>query len=149
MALLLLIGVPILELWVFVQVANAVGFWWALFGLAALSIGGLWLTKVAGLGVLARFRERVAKGESVDRELADGLLLLLAGLMLLFPGFVTGALGLLLLLPPVRALVRPLVSKRGRRSHVQVITATYRPGQPPIDVDGTEATPPRGELDTP
>jgi UPF0716 protein FxsA len=146
LALLLLIAVPILELWVFVQVANAIGFWWALLALATLSIGGAWLTKLAGVGVLGRLRQRVAAGESPDRELADGVLLLVAGLLLLVPGFVTGVIGLLLLLPPVRALVRPLVGRRRGSTRVRVITATYRTGDGPIDVQSTEQTPPRGEL---
>jgi UPF0716 protein FxsA len=142
--LVLLLAVPVLELWVFVQAADSWGFWWALFAVVAISVGGLWLVKIAGLSAMKRGTDAVQAGRPPTRELIDGALLLVAGGLLLFPGFVTGAVGLLLLLPPVRALVRPLLLGwwgRGRRSgRIQVIDATYR---------GPEADPQaplRGEL---
>jgi UPF0716 protein FxsA len=128
--LVLLVAVPILELWVFVQAADAWGFGWALLAVVATSVGGLWLVKVAGLSAMKRGTDAVQAGRAPTRELMDGALLLVAGGLLLFPGFVTGAVGLLLLLPPVRALVRPLLLGwwgRGRRSgRIQVIDATSR-----------------------
>jgi UPF0716 protein FxsA len=147
LALVLLVGVPLLELWVFVQAADAWGFWWALFAVVAISVGGLWLVKVAGLSAMRRGAEAVDQGRPPTRALLDGGLLLVAGTLLLFPGFVTGCLGLLLLLPPVRALVRPALVAwwaRGRRSgRIQVIDATYTGPSPdaPIDVRG-ELLPP-------
>jgi UPF0716 family protein affecting phage T7 exclusion len=52
LTLVLLVAVPILELWVFVQAADAWGFWWALFAVVAVAVGGLWLCKVAGLSAM-------------------------------------------------------------------------------------------------
>lgn len=138
--LVVLVAVPVLELWVFVQVSNAIGFGWALLAAIGVSLGGAWLVKHQGLAVGRRFQERLARGEAPDKEVADGAILLVAGLLLLFPGFVTGALGLLLLLPPVRALLRPRLRSRRR-----VIVATY--GTRVVDTTATDASaPPRAEL---
>jgi UPF0716 protein FxsA len=136
--------VPILELWVFVQAADAWGFWSALFAVVAISVGGLWLVKVAGLSAMKRGMDAVNDGRAPTKELLDGALLLVAGTLLLVPGFVTGVLGLALLLPPVRAVVRPLLLRwwgRGRRTgRIQVIDATYRGAEP------DRGQPLRGEL---
>jgi UPF0716 protein FxsA len=144
LGLILLIAIPVVELWVFVQAADAWGFWWALFAVIAISVVGLWLVKVAGFSAMRRGTEAVQAGRPPTKELLDGAILLLAGTLLLFPGFVTGILGLLLLLPPVRALVRPLLLgwwARGRRAgRVQVINATYRGPEP------DPAAPAQGEL---
>lgn len=139
--LVVLVGVPVLELWVFVQVANAIGFGWALLAAVGVSVGGAWLVKHQGLAVGRRLQDRLARGEAPDKEVADGAILLVAGLLLLFPGFVTGAAGLLLLLPPVRALLRPRLRARRR-----VIVATYGAGRV-VDTTATDAAaPPRAEL---
>lgn len=141
MWLLTLVLGAVLELWVFVQVANAVGFGWALLALVGVSVVGLWLVKLAGLGVLQRAQDQLAAGGNLTREAVDGVLLLVAGLLVAVPGFVTGALGLLLVLPPSRAAVRSLATRRLRRSRmVQRVTVirsrtVYRP-----DVRDTTAT---------
>lgn len=112
MILLLLLLLPILELFVFVQVAGSLGFLNALFGAVAATFVGIWLVKQQGLGVLRRANEKVARGDAPTDELVNGTLLLVAGILLLTPGFVTGAVGLLLLLPPVRALLRGSLRRR-------------------------------------
>lgn len=112
MFLVLFLLVPILELFVFVQVAGSVGFGTALLGAMAATIVGVWLVKQQGLGVLRRANDKVARGEAPTDEVVNGTLLLVAGILLLAPGFVTGAVGLLLLLPPVRALLRGTLRKR-------------------------------------
>ena len=157
--LALLIIVPIVELYVFVKVAEAIGFLDALVILVAVSLVGLWLVKRAGLRVWARFNEQIVAGSTPSREVADGVCLLLAGLLVAIPGFVTDAIGLLLLLPPIRALVRRFLLKRyaGRGRSVRVIRASYRPPDrgPVIDASGSEApgrttpSPAHGELEHP
>ncbi len=138
----------VLELWVFVQLAGAVGFFWALLALVGVSVTGVWLVKQAGLGVLRRAQDQLAAGGDLTREAVDGVLLLLAGILVAVPGFVSGALGLLLVLPPSRAAVRTLAARRLRRSRlvrrVTIIRSrtVYRP-----DVRDTTATEqPPGEL---
>lgn len=112
MILVLLLLLPILELFVFVQVAGTFGFLDALLGAVAATFVGIWLVKQQGLGVLRRANDKVARGEAPTDELVNGTLLLVAGILLLLPGFVTGAAGLLLLLPPVRALLRGSLRRR-------------------------------------
>jgi UPF0716 protein FxsA len=116
---LLFIVVPIVELAVIIKVGQAIGVLTTIVVLLAVSVGGAWLVKREGIGVWRRFRQQVESGIVPGRELADGVMILLAGALLLTPGFVTDFFGLLLLLPPVRAAVRAAslrrVSHRMRR----------------------------------
>ncbi|MEN3316286.1 MAG: protein FxsA [Acidimicrobiaceae bacterium] len=98
--------VPVVELAVLIQVGHVIGTWNAIGLLLLVSFGGAWLVKREGLGVLRRFRQQMDAGRVPGRELADGVLILLAGALLLTPGFVTDFFGLLLLVPPVRSAVR-------------------------------------------
>jgi UPF0716 protein FxsA len=154
--LVVLVVMPILELWVFVQAADSFGFWSSLFVLVGLSVFGVWLAVREGRRVWRRFGEAVNAGRSPSKELVDGMLLLIAGVLLILPGFVSDAVGLALLIPPVRALLRPVLVRRAMRrsrgrNRVQVVTATYdrdglrttvydsgAPGSGTIDVSGRE-----------
>jgi len=123
LVLVLIIGVPIAELYVFVQMSHAIGFFNSLLVLAGVSVVGAWIVKRQGMRVWRRFNEQVRRGAVPSREIADGVALLVAGALLLTPGFITDAIGVLLLLPPVRAVVRTVLARRSRGKHV--ITATY------------------------
>ena len=114
--LALLILVPIVEIAVAIQVAHHIGVANTIGLLVLFSLVGAWLAKQAGFGVLARMREQVERGLVPGNELIDGVLVLAAGILLLVPGFVTGVIGLLLLLPPVRIGARGTVKRslRGR-----------------------------------
>jgi UPF0716 protein FxsA len=103
---LLFLVVPFVELYVLIQVGHVIGVLPTIAVLIAVSVIGAWLVKREGLATLRRVRERVDAGQVPGRELVDGLLILLAGALLLTPGFLSDVLGILLLLPPVRALVR-------------------------------------------
>ena len=94
--ILLIVGVPLLELYVIIQVAHVVGAWQTIALLLAESIVGAWLLKRQGLGVLRRISEQLRNNQLPHRELVDGFLILLAGALMLAPGFVTDALGFLL-----------------------------------------------------
>jgi UPF0716 protein FxsA len=107
--LALIVGFVLLvvgEIWVALQVAHHVGALATIALLVLISASGPWWVRRQGAGVWRRAASRLNDGEVPGREAADGGLLLLAGVLLTFPGFVTGALGALLLLRPVRALVR-------------------------------------------
>ncbi|MGI9032929.1 MAG: FxsA family protein [Acidimicrobiales bacterium] len=108
----LFLVVPVVELAVIIQVGHIIGVWDTLGLLLALSLGGAWLVKREGIGVVRRFRRQLEAGTIPGKELADGVLILLAGALLLTPGFVTDALGLLFLLPPVRAVLRAGAMRR-------------------------------------
>ena len=106
------IGIPIAELYAFVQVAGVFGFWPALFAVIALSVIGTWVVKLAGWSVVRKLQATVRGGTSPTRELIDGFVVAVAGLLLVVPGFVTGVVGLVVLFPPTRALVRRLLVGR-------------------------------------
>jgi UPF0716 protein FxsA len=121
MALLLVVlfvVAPLVELAVIVQVSGALGVLNTLGLLIAVSILGAWLAKREGLGVLRRIQSALDQGRLPSREVVDGGLILLAGSLMIAPGFISDCLALLLLIPPTRALARgPLlrfVTRRGR-----------------------------------
>ena len=103
--LIIFVGVPLFELYLLIQVGSEIG---ALptIGLSILTaIIGTYLVRVQGFAVLMRVRDMVDRGETPALEVLDGALLLIAGLMLILPGFLTDALGFLLLIPPLRRLL--------------------------------------------
>jgi UPF0716 protein FxsA len=109
---LIFLVVPIAELAVILQVGQLIGPWYTILLLLAVSAAGAWLVKREGLGVVRRFRRQLDAGALPGKELADGVLILFAGALLLTPGFLTDCVGLLLLLPPVRAVIRASVLRR-------------------------------------
>jgi UPF0716 protein FxsA len=100
------VGAMVLEIYVFVQISHAIGLGDAIVALVAVSLVGAQLVKRQGLLALRRIQDALANQQMPGRDLIDAFLILLAGALLLVPGFVTDAIGLLLLLPPVRALSR-------------------------------------------
>lgn len=107
--------VPIVELAVIIQVGQAIGVLDTLLLMLLVSAVGAWLVKREGLSVWRRFNEQLARGSVPGKELADGLLILLAGALLLTPGFVSDCAGVLLLLPPVRVVIRSTLLRRLQR----------------------------------
>jgi UPF0716 protein FxsA len=112
---LLLIVAPIIELYVIVQVAGVIGVLPTVLAVVAISVAGAWLLKVEGLGVLRRMGRTLDEGQIPADEAVDGLIVSTGGVLMLLPGFISGAIGLLLMVPPIRALVRPFVRGRVRR----------------------------------
>lgn len=102
----LLIGMPIAELYVIVQVAQGIGVLETLVLLIGISVAGAWLLKQQGLATWARLQQTLARGEMPGKEVTDGALILLGGALLLTPGFLTDAVGLVFLIPPSRAAVK-------------------------------------------
>jgi len=110
----LFVFVPIVELAVIIQVGHAIGVVETLLLMLLVSVVGAWLVKREGIGVWRRAQRQLDTGVMPGRELVDGVLIMVAGALLLLPGFVSDCLGILLLLPPVRAVVRGLVIRRLR-----------------------------------
>jgi len=104
----LFIAVPILELYVIIQVGQAIGVWPTLALLFADAILGSLLLRHQGRGAWRRFNETLAERRFPGREVVDGVLIVVGGTLLLTPGFVTDIFGLILLIPPSRAIVRRL-----------------------------------------
>jgi UPF0716 protein FxsA len=127
--LLIFLVVPITELYVIYLVGDAIGIWPTLLLLAADSVLGSLLLRSQGRAVWARFNEALAAGRVPRREVMDGVLVIFGGAFLITPGFLTDLLGLILLIPPTRAVVRRFVVRRlGRRVEIGMRGAP--PGRP-------------------
>jgi len=109
--ILLFIVVPIAELYVIIQVGEAIGLWPTLALLLADALLGSFLLKHQGRGAWRRFNEALAQRRFPGKEVADGVLIVIGGTLLLAPGFLTDIVGILLLVPPTRAIVRGLMRR--------------------------------------
>ena len=123
--ILLLVSVPLLELYVIVQVAGGLGAGQTILLLLVVSVVGAWMVRRSGLGVLNQIRTRLEQGEIPGNELVDGLLIMLAGAFMLTPGFITDGVGLLLLFPPTRMAVRSVLVRRYSK---RIRVAGWSPG---------------------
>jgi UPF0716 protein FxsA len=103
---LLFVVVPIAELYVIIQVGEWIGVWPTLFLLLLDAVVGSWLVKHEGRAAWRRFNQALGERRIPGREVADGVLVILGGSLLIAPGFITDIFGLLLLIPPTRALAR-------------------------------------------
>ena len=136
--LLLFIVVPLLELYVILQVGEAIGVLPTIGLLIVDSVLGAMLMRSEGRRAWTRFNLAVSEGRVPAREAIDGVLVVFGGALLLTPGFVTDILGAVLLLPFTRPFVRRILVRRfaGR----MVASARSVPRRPPMsgwDVDGT------------
>lgn len=102
----LFIVVPIVELFVIIEVGQLIGLWPTLALLLADAVLGSMLLKHQGRSAWRRFNEALAARRFPGKEVADGALIIVGGTLLLTPGFLTDIVGLVLLIPPTRALVR-------------------------------------------
>ena len=127
---LLFIVVPIAELAVIIQVGEAIGVWWTIAILIADSVLGSVLMRSQGRAVWRRFNEALQAGRAPAREVADGVLVIFGGALLLTPGFITDIFGLLFLIPPTRALIRRAFLRQAmRRITVTMTTGARMPRQ--------------------
>src|ERR687889_2873697 len=122
----LFIVVPIAELAVLIQIGQLIGVWWTIALLVADAILGSLLARSQGRTVWRRFNEALRAGRPPAREVMDGALVLFGGALLLTPGFLSDILGVFLLLPPTRALVRALLVRRFSGRMVASMTAGPR-----------------------
>jgi UPF0716 protein FxsA len=156
--IVLFIVVPILELYVIIQVGQWIGVVPTLFLLLADAVLGSMLLKHQGRGAWRRFNEALSARGFPGKEVADGLLIVIGGTLLLSPGFITDVFGLVLLIPPTRAIARRLLKRFtvGRFTVIGVPGDGRGPFGPPpgsggpgpsrdYDFEGTaEEVPPQG-----
>jgi UPF0716 protein FxsA len=142
--LVIFIVVPILELAVLIQVGQAIGVGWTIALLIADAVLGSMLARSQGRATWRRFNAALQAGRPPAREVLDGALVILGGALLLTPGFITDILGLLLLLPPTRALFRALLVRRFMDRMVASMSRPHGPRVRPrtaYDVEGTAVEP--------
>ncbi len=109
--ILLFIVVPIAELYVIIQVGEAIGLWPTLILLLADALLGSFLLKHQGRSAWRRFNQALAERRFPGKEVADGVLIIIGGTLLLAPGFLTDIVGIFLLVPPTRAIARSIMRR--------------------------------------
>ena len=143
----LLLVVPVVELWVIVSVASSVGVPETIFLLVAISVAGAWLLKQQGMQTWRRLQLSLQRGAMPAEEVTDGALILFGGALLLTPGFITDLVGLVLLLPPSRAVIKRAFRKvfarwlkkrtgfesRRRPTEVKVVNVERVGSRPPTE----------------
>ncbi len=101
--------VPVVEIFLITQVASQIAWLPTIALVIGVSMIGAFLVKREGLGVMSRVQQGFGEGRLPTNELADGAMIFFASALMLTPGFLTDFLGLALLIPPIRALMRPPV----------------------------------------
>lgn len=134
--LLFFVVIPLIEIALFIQVGGLIGLWPTL-GLVLLSaVVGVMLMRSQGAQAWVEVQRSVSELRDPGRPLAHGALILIAGLLLVMPGFFSDALGLLLLIPPVREAVMNRVSRNirmQRHDYVEFGPRRREPHRPPFD----------------
>jgi UPF0716 protein FxsA len=138
---LIFIILPIAEIYVIIKVGEAIGVLPTIALLILDSFLGAALLRSQGRAAWARFNEALARGRIPAREVFDGAMVILGGAFLITPGFISDAIGLLLLIPPSRAIFRGIVARMARRRAVFALwTGRRGPGRPPGDEPRPGAT---------
>lgn len=112
---LLLFAVPLIEIYLLIQVGQVIGALPTILLVIATSVLGAYLLRQQGLAALTRFQTNLRRRQLPAEELKEGVFIVLGGVLLMTPGFFTDFLGLLCLLPPTRKLLIKLFAKRLQR----------------------------------
>jgi UPF0716 protein FxsA len=145
---LLFIVMPIVEIYVIIQVGQAIGPLWTILLLIADSVIGARLLSWQGRQAWRSFQEALAAGRMPHNEILDGVMVIFGGALLLTPGFITDIFGLIFLLPPTRAVLRRFflrsLGRRGTIARVVVRSVPMRRREPPGPPSATPSprTPP-------
>ncbi len=123
----------VVEIVALVALGSAIGLGWTLLVLLAGSVLGLWLARREGVRAAQALAEAVSNRRVAHSELTDGLLVAAGGVLLFVPGLVTDLAGLLLVLPPTRALVRRRLVRAAERRSPGLRSARIRSQGPVVD----------------
>ncbi len=145
--LIAFIVTPLIEIAVLIRVGSWIGLWPTLALIVLTAIVGTWMLRRQGFEVLSRAQQQLEHGTVPLAEVFEGFCLVIAGALLLTPGFVTDALGTSLLLPPVRAWLYHVLGSRFRAAAMPSASGGRRPG-PVVEGDYEEVVedePPQDE----
>ncbi len=132
----LFLAVPIVEIYLLIQVGQVIGAGWTIMLVVLTAVIGVWLLRIQGLSTLTRAQHKLQENELPAREILEGMGLLVAGALLLTPGFFTDGVGFFLLFPPTRIW---LVSRVASRMVVSTtIQGQARRGQDGNVIDGVK-----------
>ena len=124
--LVAMVALPFLEIYLIVQVGQLIGVWWTLAILVGEALLGAWLMRREGTRAWKALNEAFAGGKMPTGELADTALILVGGVLLVMPGFITDIFGLLFLLPFTRPLARKVLAYAvARRMSRMGVSTTY------------------------
>ena len=104
--------VPIIEIYLLIQVGQVIGAGWTIFFVVLTAVLGVWLLRIQGLSTLMRAQRKLQENELQAREILEGMGLVIAGALLLTPGFFTDAVGFFLLFPPTRIWLVSRIASR-------------------------------------
>lgn len=128
--------VPLIEIALFIQIGGAIGLWPTLAIVILTAVLGTWLVRTQGLMAMGQLRSSFSELRDPSEPLAHGAMILVAGALLLTPGFFTDAVGFLLLTPPVRMAVYRYVRARVKVQHFEMGPGPHdRPARDDI-IDG-------------
>lgn len=138
--------VPIIEIALFIQVGGLIGLWPTLAIVVLTAVLGTWLVRTQGRLAMGQLQRAFSELDDPTEPLAHGAMILVAGALLLTPGFFTDAVGFALLMPPVRLAVFRYLRSKVTVAHFQMgsqTTYTRHPGGPGDVIDGefTEVRP--------
>lgn len=102
----LFIGMPMLELWLLLRVGSVIGAPWTILIVVLTGAAGAWLAKLQGLMVIMEIQRDLAEGRMPAPRMMDGVMILIAGVLMITPGLITDAAGFALLVPGVRYQIR-------------------------------------------
>jgi UPF0716 protein FxsA len=132
--LLSVLALPLIEIALFIVIGQAIGLLPTLSGIVLTGVIGALVLRWQGVAVLSEMQVRLQRGEMPARQMGDAMLIGLAGLLLLLPGYFTDLVGLVLLVPWTRELIYRLLSRNLR---VVEVSTSYRRADDPelIDLD--------------
>ena len=132
--LLSVLALPLIEIALFIVIGQAIGLLPTLFGIVLTGVIGALVLRWQGVAVLREMQVRLQRGEMPARQMGDAMLIGLAGLLLLLPGYFTDLIGLVLLVPWTRELIYRLLARNLR---VVEVSTSYRRADDPelIDLD--------------
>lgn len=140
------IVVPLVEIYVLIQVGQVIGVWWTILLLVLDSILGSWLIRREGARAWQALRGALDNGRMPAKELADGALILIGGTLMLSPGFVTDAFGIVLILPFTRPIARRLLTQVVTRRLIVTYTQGTRDEQDKRPGPGSGGSVVQGEV---
>lgn len=117
--LALIIVVPALEIWLLISIGQYIGPWLTIILIILTGILGAWLAKYQGLEALRNAQQKMSYGQMPGDVIIDGLCILVGGVLLLTPGFISDSIGFFLLIPVTRNIVKPFII-RGIRNRMDM-----------------------------
>jgi len=132
--------VPLIELVVLLEVGEIIGFWWTVFTIIVTAVAGASLARAQGLAVFWKLKQELSGGRIPAGAMIESILILLAGVVLLTPGFITDFIGFAILIPPVRKFLQAIILARiqvqFRFNSENTGMSRKAPSKPSVGLDG-------------